>query len=136
MPAEMLDYGREVLGKQAFSALLGAQLDAFEPGHAQLSLPVTPQLLQQDGLVHGGVLAYLADNALTYAGGSVLGRVLTAEFKINYLRPAQGADRLVAIATVVGNGKRQAVCRCDIHLESGSGRELCAAAQGTIRAVG
>jgi uncharacterized protein (TIGR00369 family) len=71
-------------------------------------MPVVPALLQQNGFVHGGVLAYLADNCLTYAGGSVLGPVLTSEFKINYLRPVTEAGRLVAVATVVGSGRTQA----------------------------
>lgn len=131
--SELLAFGRDVLRQQAFSTLLGAQLDVFEPGRAELSVPLAPQLLQQDGFVHGGVLAYLADNCLTYAGGSVLGKVLTSEFKINYMRPARDADRLVAVATVVGSGKTQAVCRCDVFLERGGERKLCAAAQGTIR---
>ena len=133
MPPEMLAFGREVLGRQAFSVLLGAELDVFEPGSAQLSLALAPALLQQDGFVHGGVLAYLADNALTYAGGSVLGKVLTSEFKINYVRPAVDGERLVALATVVASGRTQAVCRCDVFLERAGGRKLCAAAQGTIR---
>lgn len=133
MPADLLPLGRETLKNQAFSQMLGAQLDVFEPGQAQLSLPVTPQLLQQNGFVHGGVLAYLADNTLTYAGASVLGGVLTSEFKINYLRPATNAQQLVAVATVVGSGKTQAVCRCDIYLQNDGERKLCAAAQGTIR---
>jgi uncharacterized protein (TIGR00369 family) len=63
----------------------------------------------------------------------VLGKVLTSEFKINYMRPAKDADRLVAVATVLGSGKTQAVCRCDIFLERDGERKLCAAAQGTIR---
>lgn len=133
MQADLLTYGRDVLAKQPFSVTLGAQLDVFEPGSAQLSVPMSQGLLQQDGFVHGGVLSYLADNALTYAGGSVLGKVLTSEFKINYMRPAKDADRLVAVATVVGSGKTQAVCRCDIFLERDGERKLCAAAQGTIR---
>ena len=131
--SELLAFGRDVLSKQAFSMLIGAQLDVFEPGRAELSVPLSARLLQQDGFVHGGVLAYLADNCLTYAGGSVLGKVLTSEFKINYIRPANNADRLVAVATVVGSGKTQAVCRCDVFLERGGERKLCAAAQGTIR---
>ncbi|MGE3346817.1 MAG: PaaI family thioesterase [Ramlibacter sp.] len=135
MHADMLAQGRAVLARQPFSVLLGAQLDAFAPGLAELSVPLAEPLLQQHGFVHGGVLAYLADNALTYAGGSVLGGVLTSEFKINYLRPAKDAERLVAVATVVGSGKTQAVCRCDIYLDSGGERKLCAAAQGTIRKV-
>ena len=132
----LLASGRDVLARQPFSGVVGAELDALAPGSAQLSLPVAPHLLQQNGFVHGGVLAYLADNALTYAGGSVLGSsVLTSEFKINYLRPAHGADRLVAVATVAGSGKTQAVCRCDIFLDAAGERKLCAAAQGTIRKV-
>jgi len=130
---DLLSHGREVLRQQPFSVLLGARLDAFAPGKAELSLPITPQVLQQDGFVHGGVLSYLADNALTYAGGSVLGKVLTSEFKINYVRPAMNGDRLVAVATVLGSGKTQAVCRCDVFVATGSDRKLCAAAQGTIR---
>src|SRR3954469_12541896 len=138
MQPELLQWGREVLKQQAFSELLGTELDVFEPGKAQLSLAMAPKLLQQNGFVHGGVLSYLADNALTYAGGSVLGAaVLTSEFKINYLRPAVGGERLVALATVVGSGRTQAVCRCDVYVEAAGGdRKLCAAAQGTIRKAG
>ncbi|CAN7321373.1 PaaI family thioesterase [Polaromonas sp. LjRoot131] len=133
MPADVLMWAREMLGRQPFSAMLNAQLDAFSPGSAELSVPVVPGLLQQHGFVHGGVLSYLADNALTFAGGSVLGDSVTSEFKINYLRPAKDADRLLAVATVVGSGKTQAVCRCDIFVMRGEERTLCAAAQGTIR---
>ena len=134
--SDLLEFGRKILAAQPFSVLLGAKLTRFEPGQAELSLSIREDLKQQHGFVHGGVLAYLADNALTYAGGSVLGAVLTAEFKINYLRPARDAERLVAVATVVGSGRTQAVCRCDVFLLRGGERVLCAAAQGTIRKVG
>ncbi|MDP3311486.1 MAG: PaaI family thioesterase [Polaromonas sp.] len=136
MPADMLAHGQQILSQQPFSAMLNARLDAFAPGSAELSVPVAPALLQQHGFVHGGVLSYLADNALTFAGGSVLGDSVTSEFKINYLRPAKDAERLLAVATVVGSGKTQAVCRCDIFVLRGAERTLCAAAQGTIRKAG
>lgn len=129
----MLAQGREVLSRQAFSRLLQAQLDAFSPGQAQLRMPVRPDLLQQNGLVHGGVLSYLADNALTFAAGSVLGDCITSEYKINYLRPARDFDVLIAVASVAGSGRTQAVCRCDIYGSKGDERKLCAIAQGTIR---
>lgn len=129
----LLERGQRVLQEQAFSQLLGARLDAYEPGHAELSLPFRAELLQQHGFAHGGVLSYLADNALTYAGGSVLGNSVTSEYKINYLRPATSCDRLLAVASVVGSGKTQAVCRCEVYMVTGAERKLCAAAQGTIR---
>jgi uncharacterized protein (TIGR00369 family) len=136
MTIDLLEHGRQVLAAQGFSVMLGAELQAFEPGRAELSLPIAAKLLQQNGFVHGGVLSYLADNALTYAGGSVLGTdVLTAEYKINYLRPAKG-ERLRAVASVVGSGRTQAVCCCDVFVEAGGQWKLCAAAQGTIRKAG
>ncbi len=58
----------------------------------------------QHGFVHGDVLPYLADNALTVAGGSVPGAAVTAEHKINYFRPAADAQRLVAVANLLMNG--------------------------------
>jgi hypothetical protein len=69
---DLLAFGRRILAEQPFSILLGAELTAFEPGRAELRLPVRHELKQQYGFVHGGVLSYLADNALTYAGGSAL----------------------------------------------------------------
>ena len=64
-----LSRGQAVLDLQPFSVRLGAQLVAFGSGHAELTVPITPDLLQQHGCVHGGVLSYAADNALTFAGG-------------------------------------------------------------------
>lgn len=132
----LLAFGRHALQSQPFSQLVGAELTQFTPERAELRLVVTHHLLQQHGFVHGGVLAYLADNALTFAGGGALGSaVVTSEFKINYLRPAKG-EALIARASVLSAGKTQAVCRCDIFAVSGDEEKLCAAAQGTISKMG
>jgi len=129
---DMLVRGRQVLAAQPFSVMLGTELLAFEEGRAELKTPITPQLLQQHGFVHGGIISYAADNALTFAGGTALGSaVVTSEFKINYVRPAIG-DFLVARATVVHAGASQAVCRCDVYVSTVGAERLCATAQGTI----
>jgi uncharacterized protein (TIGR00369 family) len=131
-PQRFLDMGRQVLASQPFSVLLGAAMPALEPGRCELQVPITGQLKQQNGFAHGGVVSYLADNALTFAGGTALHvPVVTAEFKINYLRPAVG-ERLVARAQAVHVGKTQAVCRCDVFTITGTQERLCAIAQGTI----
>lgn len=132
---DLLAFGRRILAEQPFSTMLGAELTAFEPGRAELRLAVRHELKQQYGFVHGGVLSYLADNALTYAGGSALSGqgIVTSEFKINYLRPAIG-DALIARAQVIHAGKSQAVCRCDVFALTGTEEKLCATAQGTITA--
>ena len=131
---EMLQFGRKVLHDQAFSRLMGAELIAFEPGKAELAVAIREDFKQQHGFVHGGVVSYLADNALTYAGGSVLGNVVTSEYKINYVRPAMG-ERLIARATVLHSGKRQAVCECRVTAIGEKGEVLVAVAQGTITKI-
>lgn len=132
----MLAMGRQVLASQPFSVLLGAELLRFSEGGAELKIPITAQLKQQHGFVHGGVISYAADNTLTYAGGSVLGPgVVTSEFKINYVRPAMG-EFIVARATVIHAGKNQAVCRCEVYVLDKGSESLCATAQGTITRLG
>ncbi len=132
-PITLLMRGREVLAEQPFSRLLGAELKRLDPGGiCELELALRTDLLQQRGFVHGGVVSYLADNALTYAGGAAAGfAVVTSEFKINYVRPAIG-ERLIARAEAVSVGKTQVVCRCDVFVRSGADEKLCAVAQGTI----
>ena len=128
----LLDLGTQILASQPFSVLMGAELVRFSQGFAELKIPIRPELKQQHGFVHGGVLSYAADNALTFAGGSVLGpAVVTSEFKINYLKPATG-NFLVARATVIHFSKSQAVCRCDVFVSNEGRERLCATSQGTI----
>ena len=130
--ANMLTRGQEILASQPFSDLLGAELLEFSEGHAELKVPIKDELTQQHGFVHGGVVSYAADNALTFAGGSALGEdVVTSEFKINYAKPARGAF-IVARASVIHAGQHQAVCQCHVYASHGGTESLCAIAQGTI----
>ncbi len=129
---DLFQFGRQVLAAQPFSVLVGAELVSFTAGRAELRVAITERLQQQHGFVHGGVMAYLADNALTFAGGSLLGpAVVMSEFKINYLRPGLG-KALIARASVVYAGRTQAVCRCEIFVLKEEKEFPCAAAQGTI----
>lgn len=126
-----IEAARQVLQSQPFSRLLDAELVRFSEAGVELRLPICARLKQQHGFVHGGVVSYAADNALTFAGGLALGpAVVTSEFKINYVRPAAG-DALVARASVVHAGRTQAVCRCEVF-SLGDEETLCAVAQGTI----
>jgi len=59
---DILQLGKEALASQPFSVLVGAELTDFSPGRAELTIPITPQLKQQHGFVHGGVISYAADN--------------------------------------------------------------------------
>ncbi|TDD29426.1 PaaI family thioesterase [Kribbella turkmenica] len=130
------EVAEKVLAQQPFSVLLGARLTAFGDGAATLELDVRPELQQQNGFLHGGVLGYAADNAITFAAGTALGpEVLTGGFTISYLRPAQGL-LLRAEARVAHAGSRQVTCTCELSTvdEAGATR-LTAIAQGTVLAA-
>jgi uncharacterized protein (TIGR00369 family) len=128
-----LAFGQQVLAAQPFSALLGAELLHFSQERTELLLQLQPTFLQQDGFAHGGVLSYMADNTLTFMAGAVLGpAILTAEYTINFIKPARG-DRLIARASVIAASQRQAVCRCDIFAATGDDEYLCATALGASR---
>jgi uncharacterized protein (TIGR00369 family) len=129
---EWLVYGRKAIASQPFSQLLGTEVLTLGAGTVELALNVTDTLKQQNGFVHGGVLSYLADNALTFAGGTAMQTpVVTSEYKVNYLRPAIG-QRLIVRANAVHTGKSQSVCRCEVYVVNEGQEKLCAIGQGTI----
>ena len=133
MDAFDLETARGILAAQPFSTLLGARLTAFGNGEATLEIDIRDELRQQNGFLHGGVLGYAADNALTFAAGAAAGeKILTSGFTIDYLRPADG-HTLRAHARVLRAGRTRVVCRCDLStLDPHGTPTLCAVAQGSI----
>ena len=129
---DILALGQQILAQQAFSVLMKTELFQYAPGEVAMKIPITEEIKQQYGFVHGGVLGYAADNALTFAGASALqAQCVSSEYKINFLRPAIG-DFLIAKAQVIYAGRSQAVCRSDIYVSKDGVEKLCATAQGTI----
>ena len=97
-------------------ATLGARLARVAPGEVDIELTVADELTQQHGFLHAGALASVADSACGYAALSLMppgAAVLSVEFKINMLAPAQG-DRVVANGRVIRAGKTITVCRGDV----------------------
>jgi uncharacterized protein (TIGR00369 family) len=133
---EMLERGRKILADQPFSRLLKAELISWSKDLTELRVPLDDHTKQHLGITHGGVLCYAADNALTYAGAASLGTgVVTAELKINYVRPAVGSA-LIARASTIHAGRTQAVVRCDVCDVADGSEKICATALGTIRKTG
>lgn len=130
MQTDLRDLAHSVLTSQPFSQLVGARLTEFSDGIAEISVDIEERHLQQFGLVHGGLWCYAADNALTFAAGSVLGpSVVTAGLSIEYLRGARDGT-LTARAVVLDHDARQAVCRVELRATSEGRSDLCAIALG------
>lgn len=133
---ELLKGLSAVVESQPFSQLLGLKVAKVEGSNVELSLPMRKELTQHYGTAHGGVLAFLADNSLTYSGGlSLMSAVVTSEFKINFVRPGIG-DTLIARAKTIHAGKNQAVTQSEIFAVNEGVEKLIAIAQGTIVKVG
>lgn len=114
--------------------LFGAELVAVEPGYCAIALAPHPEISQQHGYVHAGIVAAIVDAAGGYAGFTLFpadASVLTVEFKLNLLAPAMG-ERLVAEGFVVKPGRTLAVTRGEVHAERRGERTLVALMQQTL----
>lgn len=121
--------------RQPIMNLLGARLSLVEPGVVEMTLPYRADLAQQHGYLHAGVVATIADSACGYAAYSLMpagSEVLSVEFKVNLLRPAQG-ETFVARAEVIKAGRTLTVVRADVFgIAENADRELVATMQGTM----
>lgn len=114
---------------------MGAEITRYDDEAVVLELPIGPQLQQQNGFVHGGMICYLADNALSFAGGRRLGlNVLTSDVSIRYLRPAQG-EKLIARATTQATTSRMAVTQGELSVLRGGSEYICAVGSATVSRV-
>ena len=97
---------RDSFGRQAVMATLGAAIEAVEPGRVVLTMRHRPELTQQHGFLHAGIVSTALDSACGYAAFSLMpadAAVLTIEFKVNLLAPARGPDfRFEAEVTKAG----------------------------------
>lgn len=131
------DYARKVrdlFDAQPVMATIGAALADVGPGTCTLSVPWSAAITQQDGFLHAGVLATLADSACGFAAYSLMpagARVLSIEFKINMLSPAVG-ETFEARGQVIRAGRNVTACRADVYADAGGRRKLVAAMQATM----
>ncbi len=128
---------RESFARQAAMHTLGATLAVVKPGQVEITLPWAEPLTQQHGFLHAGMVATALDSACGYAGFSLMAAdaaVLTIEFKINLLAPAQGQSfRMVGI--VIKPGRTVTVCEGHAYAIDGGREKLVATMGCTLMAV-
>lgn len=103
---------KESFGKQGLMQTLNAELVTVEKGVVKISCLFSESLTQQHGYFHAGVVTSIVDSACGYAALTLMpedAEVLTVEFKINFLKPAN-TSKLVAVAKVLQSGKTLSVC--------------------------
>jgi uncharacterized protein (TIGR00369 family) len=121
--------------QQGLMRVIEARVAEVTPGRCVIEAPFRKTLTQQQGFLHAGVLTTLADNACGYAALTLLPagqEVLTAELKVNFLRPARGV-LAIARAEVLKPGRSLTVARAEVWMRGEDGAEvLCAAMQATL----
>lgn len=125
-----VDSFKHIFDKANFIQELGCELANLEKGICEIHLTVQTKHLQQNGFVHAGVVATLADHAAGCAAYTVADEgstVLTTEFKINLLRPAMG-QKIIAVSKVLKPGKMITVCQSEVFAENNGERKMIAVA--------
>ena len=116
---------------------LGISIARIEPGEVELAMAYSPELVQQNGFVHAGVITAGLDTACGIAAFTLMppgADILTVEFKTNLLAPAMG-ERFVFRSTVIKPGRTLTVCEGRAYAEREDGKHLIATMTGTLMAM-
>ena len=125
---------RASFARQPFMTLLGAEITGLGPGTCAVTLPYRPELTQQHGFLHAGVVATLADNACgfaSYTAAAADQSILTVEYKLNLVSPGVGAA-LAARGRIVKPGRRLVIAQADVYALKDGREKLVATSLSTL----
>ena len=113
---------------EAVASFLDMSLLELEPGYARVSARLKPEYENFHGVVFGGIIMALADEAFAYAVNSLNYPTVASQFNIHFLSSANMGDELIAEGRVLKMGRRAAVCEMTVTNQDG---KLIAKATGT-----
>lgn len=119
--------------RQPIARTLGLRLTVVEPGFVEMRMAFQPELTQQHGYFHAGMVATLADNAGGLSALTLMppgAEVLAVEFKVNLMSPAKG-EEMIARARVVKPGRTLAITQVEVSMLDGGVEKDCALMQQT-----
>ncbi|MFP5340422.1 MAG: PaaI family thioesterase [Gammaproteobacteria bacterium] len=125
---------RDSFSRQGAMALIGAELSRLGPGACEIRLPYRPELSQQHGYFHGGIIGTIADSAGGYAAFTLMpadSSVLTVEYKMNLLAPGDG-EALIARGRVLKAGRSLVVVQVDVAALKAGRETHCATSLQTL----
>jgi uncharacterized protein (TIGR00369 family) len=135
---------RSSFARQGLINTIDGQIAYIGPGEFHIVAPFDGRFTQQDGFLHAGIVTTLMDSASRrdpacgtgcgYAAYTLMpadSRVLSVEFKVNFLNPARG-EKFRAEGRVVKSGRTISVCEGKLFaLQNGKG-SLVAMMQATM----
>lgn len=124
----------QAIALSPYTNWVGTRLLDFEPGHVKIAIAMRKEMTQHHGFAHGAIVGYMADTVCSWAAASVVGDVVTSEYKLNLLAPAIG-EELTAVGEVIKAGGRQVVTRADVFAVKDGTEKIVATALATIARV-
>lgn len=124
----------ESFSRQSALKAIGAALTKVASGEVTIELPFRPDLTQQHGFLHAGVVTMIVDTACGYAALTLMppsAAVLTVEYKVNFVSPAAG-DKFIATGRVLKPGRTLTVCSGEVYAATGEGQKLVATMLATM----
>ncbi len=125
---------RNSFRRQQVMAWIGAELTHLAPGQCEITLPRKPELTQQHGYIHGGIIGTIGDTAAGYAAYTLMpndASVLTVEYKMNIMAPGDG-ELIIARGEVIRAGRTLVVARADVFAVKAGKETHCASLLQTL----
>ncbi len=118
---------------EPIASFLKMKLVELSPGYARVVMKLTPEHLNFNGMVFGGIIMAIADQAFAYGTNSLVTPSIATQFNIHLISGASVGDELTAECRVVRSGRRIGVSEMTVTNQTG---KLIAKATGTTVTTG
>ncbi|MEW6142819.1 MAG: PaaI family thioesterase [Chloroflexota bacterium] len=105
---------------EPIAEFLGMKLEKLSPGYSRVSMHLKLEYLNFNGIVFGGIIMALADQAFAYASNSLVRPNIASQFNIHLLAAPKAGTKLIAEGRVLKQGKRAGVTEITITDEAGA----------------
>ena len=121
---------RDLERTEPVAAFLNMKLVELSPGHARVSMAMKPEYINFNGMIFGGIISAVVDQAFAYATNSVITPNVASQLNIHFIASAAAGDTLTAECNVVKSGRR--VCISEMRVTDQNGRVIAICTGTTI----
>jgi acyl-CoA thioesterase len=114
--------------QEPIASFLKMKLEELSPGYSKITMKVLPEHLNFNGMVFGGIVMAIADQAFAYATNSLVSPSIATQFNIHLISGAAVGDTLTAEGRIIRSGRRIGVSEMTVTNQAG---KLIAKATGT-----
>jgi acyl-CoA thioesterase len=104
-----------MMNNDAFSQWLGIAVIEIKDGYSKIQMTIRKEMVNGFGIIHGGIAFALADSAFAFACNNRNQLSVALDCSINFIKPVQINDLLIAEALEIHNGKQTGVYQIGIY---------------------